>query len=145
MGGFLHHNGMDEQPLILTNPHFQDPQKYQEQLITNGMSSTAIEIGEISEEIQEALRNYKIDAAKSGKSARYASLESRWRPLCDSPILSISVTNVMPKLLLKTSLDPGCSSLRKTSTPPLPPQTRLLADPAASYKFHHSNIRQCSQ
>ena len=52
---------MQGQALIAANPHLKDPQKYRAQLIANVMSSTAIEIGQISEEIKDALLNYKIN------------------------------------------------------------------------------------
>ena len=51
---------MKERPLIETNPYLSDPETYREQLIDNVMSSTAIEIGEISEDLKNALRNYEL-------------------------------------------------------------------------------------
>lgn len=48
---------MNHKPLIKTNPHLDNPKKYEESLIINVMSSTAIELGKVDSSIVRVLRN----------------------------------------------------------------------------------------
>ena len=42
-----------------TNPHLRDAEKYEELLITNVTSSTAIELGSVPRSITRSLRNHR--------------------------------------------------------------------------------------
>jgi hypothetical protein len=46
---------MEQKPLIETNPHLRDPEKFRKALITNVASSTAIETGATVESIARML------------------------------------------------------------------------------------------
>lgn len=46
---------MPEKPLIETNPHLRDPDKFEKALVTNVASSTAIELGDLPVYIARAL------------------------------------------------------------------------------------------
>ena len=48
---------MNGKPLIETNPHLRNSKKYEELLIINVTSSTAIELGKVDPSIVRALKN----------------------------------------------------------------------------------------
>ena len=51
---------MSKKSLIETNPYLQNSKQYEDSLITNVSSSTAVETGEIVETISEQLRQSTI-------------------------------------------------------------------------------------
>ena len=48
---------MDNRPLIETNPHLSNPKEYEESLIINVTSSTAVELGKVDSSIVQVLKN----------------------------------------------------------------------------------------
>lgn len=46
---------MKEKPLIETNPHLRDPEKFRKALITNVASNTAVETGASVESVADGL------------------------------------------------------------------------------------------
>ena len=64
---------MRKKPLIETNPYLRDPEKYEESLIANVLSSTAIEIGPLPASLKRALKSNNHKARKLNSSQNQKS------------------------------------------------------------------------